>query len=147
MGGVLGDRFDRRLLVITTHAISGGLATVLAVIAFAGQPSELAVIVIAFLLNTSYAVAKPALVSVLPATVPKDELTDAVGVNTLQFVIAQMIGPVVAAVDDRDRGYRLGVRAQCDQLSLPRSRRWHTSGGSALRAAPRGRHGNPASAR
>ncbi len=98
VGGVLGDRFDRRLLVITTHAISGGLATVLAVIAFAGQPSELAVIVIAFLLNTSYAVAKPALVSVLPATVPKDELTDAVGVNTLQFVIAQMIGPVVAAV-------------------------------------------------
>jgi MFS family permease len=98
VGGVIGDRFDRRTVVIATHAVSGGLATVLAAVAFAGGASELAVIVIAFLLNTSYAVAKPALVAILPATVPRDEITDAVGVNTLQFVIAQMVGPVLAAI-------------------------------------------------
>jgi MFS family permease len=98
VGGVIGDRFDRRSVVILTHAVSGALACVLAAIAFAGAPSEIAVIVIAFLLNTAYAVAKPALVSILPAIVPRDELTDAVGVNTLQFVIAQMAGPVLAAI-------------------------------------------------
>jgi MFS family permease len=98
IGGVIGDRFDRRTVVITTHAVSGVLACVLAGIAFAGAASEIAVIVIAFLLNTSYAVAKPALVSILPAIVPRDELTDSVGVNTLQFVIAQMAGPVLAAI-------------------------------------------------
>ena len=98
LGGVVGDHFDRRVVVIVTHGVSGVLASILALIALAGAPSELAVIVIAFLLNTSYAVAKPALVSILPATVPRDEITDAVGINTLQFVIAQMIGPVLAAV-------------------------------------------------
>jgi hypothetical protein len=38
------------------------------------------------------------MVAILPATVPREELTDAVGINTLQFVFAQMIGPVLAAV-------------------------------------------------
>jgi MFS family permease len=98
VGGVIGDRFDRRSVVIVTHVVSGALACVLAAIAFAGEASELAVIVIAFLLNSAYAVAKPALVSILPAIVSREELTDAVGVNTLQFVIAQMAGPILAAV-------------------------------------------------
>ncbi len=98
VGGMVGDRFDRRVVVIATHTISGVLASVLALISFTNGASELAVIVIAFLLNTSYAVAKPALVAILPATVPREEITDAVGINTLQFVIAQMVGPVLAAV-------------------------------------------------
>jgi MFS family permease len=98
VGGMIGDRFDRRIVVISTHAISGVLATILAIVSFAGGASELVVIVIAFLLNTAYAVAKPAMVAILPATVPREELTDAVGINTLQFVFAQMIGPVLAAV-------------------------------------------------
>jgi MFS family permease len=98
LGGLIGDRFDRRTVVIVTHAVSGVLATVLAVISFISAPSELEVIVIAFLLNTSYAMAKPALVSILPTIVPRDEITESVGINTLQFVIAQMAGPVLATV-------------------------------------------------
>jgi MFS family permease len=97
-GGVIGDRFDRRTVVVVTHAVSGLLAAVLAGIAFTGVADEASVIVIAFLLNATYAVAKPALVAILPAIVPKEEITDAVGVNTLQFVIGQMAGPILAAV-------------------------------------------------
>ncbi len=97
-GGVIGDRFDRRTVVVVTHGVSGLLAAVLAGIAFTGVANEASVIVIAFLLNATYAVAKPALVAILPATVPREEITDAVGVNTLQFVIGQMAGPILAAV-------------------------------------------------
>jgi MFS family permease len=98
VGGILGDRYDRGRVVVVTHTVSGILATVLAVLSFAGAAGELSVIVIAFALNTSYAIAKPALVSILPAIVPREELTEAVGVNTLQFVTGQMIGPVLAAI-------------------------------------------------
>ena len=35
---------------------------------------------------------------ILPALVPRSELTEAAGVNTLQFVTGQMVGPVLAAV-------------------------------------------------
>lgn len=98
LGGVISDRFDRRVVVIVTHVASGVLSTILAVLAFSGAAAEIHIIVISFALNTSYALAKPALVSILPSLVPREELTEAVGVNTLQFVTGQMIGPVLSAV-------------------------------------------------
>ncbi len=97
-GGVISDRFDRRTVVIVTHLASGLLATALAILAFTGGASEIHIVVIAFALNTSYAVAKPSLVSILPALVPRAELTEAVGINTLQFVTGQMVGPVLATI-------------------------------------------------
>jgi MFS family permease len=98
IGGVISDRFDRRVVVIVTHVASGVLSTILAVLAFSGAAAEIHIIVISFALNTSYALAKPALVSILPSLVPREELTEAVGVNTLQFVTGQMVGPVLSAV-------------------------------------------------
>jgi MFS family permease len=98
LGGVISDRFDRRVVVIVTHVASGVLSTILAVLAFSGAAAEIHIIVISFALNTSYALAKPALVSILPSLVPREELTEAVGVNTLQFVTGQMVGPVLSAV-------------------------------------------------
>jgi MFS family permease len=98
VGGVISDRFDRRVVVIVTHVASGVLSTILAVLAFSGAAAEIHIIVISFALNTSYALAKPALVSILPSLVPREELTEAVGVNTLQFVTGQMVGPVLSAV-------------------------------------------------
>jgi MFS family permease len=98
LGGVISDRFDRRVVVIVTHVASGVLSTILAFLAFSGAAAEIHIIVISFALNTSYALAKPALVSILPSLVPREELTEAVGVNTLQFVTGQMVGPVLSAV-------------------------------------------------
>jgi MFS family permease len=97
-GGQLSDRFDRRTIVIRTHLVSGTVATGLAILAFAGSASEVHVIVVAFALNTSYAIAKPSLISLVPNLVPRDEVTDAVGLNSLQFILGQIIGPTIAAL-------------------------------------------------
>lgn len=97
-GGVISDRFDRRTVVIATHLVSGVLAAALAILAFTGGAAEVHVVVIAFALNTAYAIAKPSLVSILPALVPRAELTEAVGINTLQFVTGQMVGPILATI-------------------------------------------------
>jgi MFS family permease len=96
VGGVLSDRLDRRAIVITTHLISGAFAAVLAVLTFMGVANEFHVIVTAFAINTSYAIAKPALASLLPDLVPREDLTDAIGLNSLQFVSGQLIGPLIA---------------------------------------------------
>jgi MFS family permease len=97
-GGIISDRFDRRTVVITTHVVSLVLAGVLAALTFAGAVGELHLIATAFALNTAYAVAKPAIIAMLPALVPRDELTDAVGLNTLQFIFGQIAGPTLAAL-------------------------------------------------
>lgn len=97
-GGALADRFDRRRIVIWTHVASGLVALALGLVAIAGNATELMVILVGFLLNTSYAVAKPSLIAMLPQLVPREELTDAVSLNTLQFIVGQLIGPVLAAI-------------------------------------------------
>lgn len=98
LGGVVSDRFDRRRIVIVSSALCGILAGGLAAVTFMGAVSEIHLIVVFFALNTAYAIAKPSIIAMLPGLVPRDELTDAVGLNTLQFVLGQIGGPLIAAV-------------------------------------------------
>lgn len=98
LGGVVSDRFDRRRVVIATHVLSGLIAGVLAVVTFLGLASELHLILVFFALNTAYAIAKPSIIAMLPGLVPRDDLTDAVGLNTLQFILGQISGPLIAAL-------------------------------------------------
>lgn len=97
-GGIVSDRYDRRRIVILTHVISGFLAGGLAVVTFTGLATELHLIVVFFALNTIYALAKPSIIALLPGLVPRDEVSDAVGLNTLQFILGQISGPIIAAV-------------------------------------------------
>lgn len=97
-GGVLSDRFDRRVIVVVTHLASALASLALAAMIAAGVATEVHVIVVAFLLQTSWSIAKPSLTAMLPDLVPRAELTEAVGLNTLQFISGQLIGPLTATV-------------------------------------------------
>lgn len=98
VGGVLADRFDRRRLVIACSVASLAVAAGLAILAFGGAAGAPHVVVAFFALNTSYALAKPALVALVPSLVPREEQTDAVGMNSLQFISGQIVGPILATV-------------------------------------------------
>jgi MFS family permease len=73
------------------------IASALAVLTFAGRADELTLVLAFFAINTIYAIAKPSTVALLPGLVPRDEVTDAVGLNSLQFILGQIIGPLIAA--------------------------------------------------
>lgn len=98
VGGVISDRFDRRLVILVTHAASLAIAALLSVLALAGSATEIHVIAAAFALNTAYAIAKPSIIALIPSLVPRAELTEAVGLNSLQFITAQILGPTIAAI-------------------------------------------------
>ncbi|MDP9280907.1 MAG: MFS transporter [Chloroflexota bacterium] len=106
-GGVLSDRFDRRHVTVVTHVISLVVGTGLAVLTVTGSVTEVHVVVTAFLLQTSWAIAKPSVISLLPALVPRAALAEAVGLNTLQFMVAQLVGPVLATILLGTAGYAL----------------------------------------
>lgn len=104
-GGVISDRFDRRAVVIVTQVISGVLGLALAILMFMGAATEMHVIATAFALQTSWAIAKPSLTAMLNALVTREELTQAVGLNTLQFMTGQLVGPVLATLVLATAGY------------------------------------------
>jgi MFS family permease len=97
-GGSLADRMDRRRIVVVTHVVSGLVALGLGLVTLAGLAEPLPVIVVGFALSTSYALAKPSIISLLSAVVPREELSEAVSLNTLQFTVGQLLGPLLAAL-------------------------------------------------
>lgn len=96
-GGQISDRFDRRTVVWTTHAVSVAIAAVLAWLTIAGATTELTLIVAMFLLNALWALGKPSLLSLVPNIVPRDDLQDAVALGSLAFMSGQIAGPLIAA--------------------------------------------------
>ena len=96
-GGQISDRFDRRTVVWTTHAVSVAIAAVLAWLTIAGTATEITLIVAMFLLNALWALGKPSLLSLVPNIVPREDLQDAVALGSLAFMSGQIAGPLIAA--------------------------------------------------
>ena len=104
-GGQISDRFDRRVVAIVTQTVSLVVSAALAVLAITGHANEYHVAVTAFLLQTSWTIAKPSVTAMIPALVERRQLTEAVGLNTLQFQIAQLGGPLLSTVLLATSGY------------------------------------------
>ncbi len=95
--GVASDRFDRQRIVIVTHALAMLTTAGLAAAALGGVLEPWMLLAGAFLINTAYAFAKPALTALLPALVPREAIAEATSINVLQFTIGQTIGSLLAA--------------------------------------------------
>ena len=96
--GVLSDRVDRRRIVVLTHLVAATAAATAAIGLWAGQASWMLITAVAFTTQAAYALAKPALVSMLPSLVPRPQLTEATAVATMQFSIGQLVGPLLASL-------------------------------------------------
>ena len=104
-GGRVADRFDRRIVGVVTQGVSLLVASGLALLAITGNVNEYHVAITAFVLQTSWTIAKPSFTAMIPALVRRDQLTEAVGLNTLQFQIAQLGGPLLATLLLTTSGY------------------------------------------
>lgn len=97
-GGQISDRYDRRLVVQLTHVLSIVIAGLFAVLAIAGVADAVVLIITMFLLNVLWALGKPALLSLVPNIVPREDLQDAVALSSLAFMVGQIAGPIIAAI-------------------------------------------------
>jgi MFS family permease len=98
LGGTIADRYDRRHIVVIASFLSFVAAMVLSVMTWASLADEVTVTVVFLLLNTLYALSKPAMVSLIPALVPREHTAEAVGWNSFAFIIGQIVGPVLATI-------------------------------------------------
>jgi MFS family permease len=96
--GALADRYDRRKLLVFGQSVMMVFAAVLAVAAHLGLASPWVVIAIAFLEGAAWASVTPAWQALVPALVPRDELPAAIALNSAQFNVARLLGPMLAGV-------------------------------------------------
>jgi MFS family permease len=96
-GGYLADRYGPRVVIIVAHAFAFVIGAVLTALAFTGRANAAVLIGTAALLGICYAIAKPALSSMVPELVPREILPKATAFNTLQFTAGQIGGSLLSA--------------------------------------------------
>jgi MFS family permease len=96
-GGYLADRYGPRAVIIVAHAVAFVIGAALTVLAFTDRASPAVLIATAAMFGVSYAIAKPALSSMVPALVPRAILPKATAVNTLQFTVGQIGGSLLSS--------------------------------------------------
>jgi len=96
IGGYVGDRYNRHFGVIATQAVSMLLAFVLAALTFAEAITVWELILIAFLVGIVNAFDVPIRQAFLVQMVVKEDLPNAIALNSSIFNGARVVGPAVA---------------------------------------------------
>jgi MFS family permease len=97
-GGVIADRIHRRTLIIITQTAMMILAFFLAALSFLGIIRPWHIILLAFLLGVANAFDAPARHAFIPEMVGRDDLTNAIALNSTIFNSATAVGPAVAGI-------------------------------------------------
>ncbi|HJY86090.1 MAG TPA: MFS transporter [Candidatus Acidoferrales bacterium] len=98
LGGVVADRHNRHRIVIATQASAMMLALILAVLTLAGLVRVWHVVVLAALLGVVNSFDIPARQAFLVDMVGKEDLMNAIALNSSMFNGARVIGPAVAGL-------------------------------------------------
>jgi MFS family permease len=98
IGGVVADRRDRRHMMLTSQVVQMGVALTLATLVYTELIQIWMVLALSFTTGLAQAFGGPAYQSLVPTLVPKEHLPNAVALNSIQFNLARVIGPIVAGV-------------------------------------------------
>ncbi len=98
LGGLIADRWSRRKIVIATQALSMILAFMLAFLTLSGRITVNEVILLATLMGIVNAVDLPTRQSFLVEMVGREDLMNAIALNSSMFNGARIIGPAIAGI-------------------------------------------------
>ena len=98
IGGVIADRHDRRRLLLSSQYVQMATALSLAALVFWGQVTIWHILTLSFIAGLAQAFGGPAYQSLVPTLVDKKDLPNAIALNSIQFNLARVFGPLLAGV-------------------------------------------------
>ena len=104
-GGVLADRMDRRRILLGSQFVQMASAALLVVLVLTGAVHVWMILALSFVVGCAQSFGGPAYMALVPTLVDRGDLPNAVALNSIQFNLARVIGPVLAGV----AFYRLGA--------------------------------------
>jgi len=96
--GVLADRMDKRKLIFITQSFAMLQAVAMALVVTLGVVQPWMILVLAFVLGTVNAFDLPGRQSYFIEMVGRDDLSNAIALNSAAFNIARVLGPAVAGI-------------------------------------------------
>ena len=106
-GGVLADRMDRRRILLGSQIVQMSSALLLAALILTGAVQVWIILALSFVVGLAQSFGGPAYQALVPTLVDREDLPNAVALNSIQFNLARVVGPVLAGI----AFYKLGAAA------------------------------------
>jgi len=97
IGGVFADRYDKRKTLLASQYIQMATSAALAVLMYLHVVQIWHILALSFVTGLAQSFGGPAYQSLLPMLVDKKDLPNAVALNSIQFNLARVLGPLLFA--------------------------------------------------
>jgi MFS family permease len=98
LAGATADIFDRRRLLLFWQAWMLAAVALLSLLTFLNIISPWVLLILTFLLNVGAAMNSPAWQAIMPEVVAREQLPDAVSLNSAGFNLARALGPALGGI-------------------------------------------------
>lgn len=98
IAGSAADRYSRKTQILVAQIIDGAMFALLAVLIFTGQIQPWHVYVSAFAMACVQTFQQPSRAAIIGDVVPREGITNAIGLNSIIFNVARSTGPALAGV-------------------------------------------------
>jgi predicted MFS family arabinose efflux permease len=96
IGGVVADRMERRKILLASQYVQMATAGTLTILVAAGAVHVWHILCLSFISGLAQAFGGPAYSALIPTLVDKDDMPNAIALNSIQFNVAVMVGPALA---------------------------------------------------
>ena len=94
-GGVIADRFDKRIILFISQIVQALLAATIGWLVATNQVTVLHIVIAGFCLGVSTAFEMPAASALVPELVPRERLSAAIAVDRSIFHATRLAGPAL----------------------------------------------------
>jgi predicted MFS family arabinose efflux permease len=96
IGGVVADRVERRKILLSSQYVQMATAGLLTILVGTGLVHVWHILCLSFISGLAQAFGGPAYQALIPTLVEKDDMPNAIALNSIQFNVAVMVGPALA---------------------------------------------------
>jgi MFS family permease len=96
IGGVIADRHDRRQLLLGSQYVQMSTAFILAALVYFGGVEVWHILALSFTAGLGQSFGGPAYQALIPSLVDRKDLPNAIALNSIQFNLARVFGPLLA---------------------------------------------------
>jgi predicted MFS family arabinose efflux permease len=98
VGGVVADRMNRRNLLLISQYIQMTTASILTALVFFKVVHVWEILCLSFVVGVGQSFGGPAYQALLPSLVGKEDIQNAIAMNSIQFNLARVIGPTIGGL-------------------------------------------------
>jgi len=98
IGGVVADRIDRRKILLASQYVQMASAAILTILVGMGLVQIWQILFLSFLSGLAQAFGGPAYLSLIPTLVDREDMPNAIALNSIQFNLAVTVGPALGGI-------------------------------------------------